>query len=113
MIDSYSFGKIIINGDEFSSDVLIFKNFIKHNWWRKKGHELCIEDIKKAVEEFNPTIAIVGTGKFGLMKILPETEEYLRSTNTKLIVQKTNIAFTTYNDLFRSEKVLGAFHLTC
>ena len=113
MIESYSFGNMIINGKKFSSDLIIFQDIIRENWWRKKGHELCVADIKQAVEDFNPTTLVIGSGKFGMMKVLPETEEYLKAKNIKLIAQKTDDAFSTYNELYRSGKILGAFHLTC
>ena len=113
MINSYNFGKMVIDGKKYSSDLIIFQEVVWDSWWRNKGHELCIADIKQAVEDFTPSTIVVGTGKFGMMKILPETEEYLKSQNINLIVQKSENAALTYNKLFNSEKVLGAFHLTC
>lgn len=113
MIESYNFGNMIINGSKFSSDLIIFQDIVIDNWWRKKGHELYVADIEQAIEDFNPTTLIVGTGKFGVMKILRETVEYLNSKNIKFIALKTDDAFLKYNELANKEKVLGAFHLTC
>ncbi len=113
MIDNYNFGNIVINGKTYRSDVIIFGDMVWDNWWRKSGHELCIVDIEQAINEFNPTVVVVGTGKFGVMKILPETEAFLQSRQIRLIAQKTSQACETYNSLFNSDKVLAAFHLTC
>ncbi len=113
MIDQYSFGTLVINGDRYDSDLILFGDTVKSNWWRKKGHELCVADLDRAIEEFNPVVVVVGTGKFGIMKVLPETENFLRSRQIQLIAQKTDHACETYNKLIQSEKVLGAFHLTC
>ena len=113
MIDHYQFGKIIINGKSYSSDVIVFGDIVRDEWWRNQGHELCISDIKDAIDEFDPTVVVVGTGKFGMMKILPETESFLESRSIRLIAQKTGKAWKTFNSLANSEKVLGAFHLTC
>lgn len=113
MIESYSFGKMMINGTKFTRDLIIYQDNIKQNWWRKNGHELCVEDIEQVIEEFNPATLVVGTGKYGLMKVLPETEKYLKSKNIILIAQKTEEAVSIFNELFRSDKVMGAFHLTC
>jgi hypothetical protein len=113
MIEQYTFGKIVINGKTYHSDIIIFGDTVRDDWWRRKGHELCVADIEKAIEEFRPTVMVVGTGKFGLMKVLPETDSFLQSRQMRLIANKTEKAWETYNSLLNSEKVLGAFHLTC
>jgi len=113
MIENYNFGNIIIDGKVYSSDIIIFGDKVQDDWWRKKGHELGIADIEKAIDEFNPTIIVIGSGKFGLMKLLPETESFLQSRQIRFIVQKTGQACETYNSLLGSERALGAFHLTC
>ena len=113
MIEEYQFGKIIVSGKAYTSDIIIFGDIVLDNWWRNKGHELCISDIKDAVDEFNPKILIVGTGKLGIMKVLPETISFLEYRSIQLITQKTGKAWKTFNELTTSEKVMGAFHLTC
>ena len=113
MIEEWVFGKIVVDGQVYNSDVIIFEEKVESDWWRNKGHELCVTDIKVAIEAFNPTVIVVGTGKFGMMKILPETDTFLQSRQIRLIAQKTGQAWKTFNDLLNSEKVLGAFHLTC
>jgi len=113
MIEKYTFGKIVIKGKAYNADVIVFGETLWDNWWRRKGHELCVADIEKAIEEFRPTVMVVGTGKFGLMKVLPEIDSFLQSRQIRLIAYKTEKACETYNRLLSSEKVLGAFHLTC
>ena len=73
-IDSYRFGEIVINGKKYSSDVLIFPDRVRDNWWRKTGHELRLEDIAEVITE-NPEVLVVGTGASGLMKVLSEVEQ--------------------------------------
>ena len=46
-IDSYHFGQIMINGENYSSDVIIFPDRVQGEWRRKKGHELGLEDISE------------------------------------------------------------------
>jgi hypothetical protein len=113
MIDSYNFGNMVINGTKYSADLVIFGSNIEPNWWRQKGHEVCVEDIWQYIDEFNPATMVIGTGKFGLVKILPETEEYFKIKNITYIAQQTGDAYLTYNRLAQSKKVMGAFHLTC
>ncbi|OQX85640.1 hypothetical protein B6D60_07510 [candidate division KSB1 bacterium 4484_87] len=113
MIENYSFGKIVIDGVSYRSDVIVTPQEVISNWWRRKGHELCIADICKVVEEYQPEILVVGTGKFGLMKILPETEDFLQERNVRLIVLKTGDAWKRFNSESAQAQVVGAFHLTC
>jgi len=74
MIEDYSFGKIIINGKKYDSDLIIFKDHIYDSWWRKEGHNLCIDDIKEIID-IKPEVLIIGTGYFGLMKVPQELIE--------------------------------------
>ncbi|MFQ6072444.1 MAG: MTH938/NDUFAF3 family protein, partial [Methanosarcinales archaeon] len=67
-IDQYSFGNMIISNERFTSDLIIFPDKILENWWRKEGHSLHPEDLKDVIE-YKPKLLIVGTGKYGSMKI--------------------------------------------
>jgi hypothetical protein len=111
-IDSYNFGKIVIDGKNYNSDLILFEDRIKSNWWRKSGHMLIPKDIKGILED-KPEILIVGTGAFGYMVVSDETKKILKENNIKLIAQKTNEACKTYNKLSKEKKVVAAFHLTC
>lgn len=112
MIESYDFGRIVIDGRKFGSDVVIFPDRIDGNWWRKEGHTLSVDDVKEIVEA-KPEVLVVGTGYSDLMKIHPQTEQYLRSSGIELIAAKTEKACKIYNELFKSGRVVAAFHLTC
>jgi len=112
MIDSYDFGRIVVNGKKFGSDVIIFADRIDGNWWRREGHTLIVDDLKEIVEA-KPEVLVVGTGYSGLMKIPLETERYLKSLGIELIAAKTERACKTYNELSKSRRVVAALHLTC
>jgi len=113
MIDSYNFGDIVIDRRRYVNDVIIFPNRVKSGWWRKKGHNLCLEDLKEILQE-NPEVLIVGTGYFGMMKVPSEVKKSLESMGIELIVQNTREACKTYNRLLQSgRKVVAALHLTC
>ncbi len=112
MIDSYSFGRIVIDGKEYDADVIIFPHRVMDNWWRKEGHQLSVEDLERVFEE-KPEVLVVGTGHSGLMRVLPETQERLKSEGIQLIAEKTRKACEIYNQLSKSKKVVAALHLTC
>ena len=112
MIDSYEFGRIVIDGRTYTSDVIIFPNRVKEGWWRKEGHRLHVEDIEEAVKE-KPDVLVVGTGHSGLVDIPKETADYIKSKGIELIAENTAKATEIYNRLSKSKRVIAALHLTC
>jgi hypothetical protein len=112
MIDSYEFGRIVINGKRYDSDLIVFSDKVRSGWWRKEGHRLHVEDLKEVLE-VKPEVLVVGTGYSGLMTVPPETRKYIESTGIELMVQKTTEACETFNRLVKSRKVVAALHLTC
>ena len=112
MIDSYDFGRIVINGKRYSSDLIVFSDKVRDGWWRKEGHRLHVEDLKDVLE-VKPEVLVVGTGYSGLMRIPPETRKYVESEGIEFIAQKTAEACETFNRLVKSRKVVAALHLTC
>jgi len=67
-IEAYSFGKIVIDKEQFQSDVIIYPDRVDDKWWRQEGHNLIISDLP-FLPEHQPKILIIGQGKFGFMKI--------------------------------------------
>ncbi len=113
VIDSYSFGRIVIDGRRYSTDVIVYPDRVDDRWWRKEGHHLCVDDIREAVEEMAPEVLVVGTGYEGRMRVLPETRDYLKSKRIELFVEKTEDACKVFNKISTSKKAMAALHLTC
>ena len=112
IIDSYRFGLVVINGKKYASDVIIFPDRVRDNWWRKRGHELYLDDIVEVLTE-NPEVLVVGTGAYDLVKVLPEVAQSVEAQGIKLIIEATDKACQTYNQLCHSQRVVAALHLTC
>lgn len=112
MINSYEFGRIVVDGKAYTGDVIIFPERVKANWWRKEGHALHIEDIESVLKE-KPEVLIVGTGKYGILKVSPQTREYIASKGIALIIEPTDKACELYNEISRDKKAVAALHLTC
>ena len=112
-IDSYQFGKIVIDGTAYNSDCLIVGDCVHANWWRKQGHVLDPEDLQRVIEA-GPAILVVGCGSPGLMKVSAETRRTLQKERIKLIALDTHEAVTKFNELVEKGKdVAAALHLTC
>ena len=44
-IDSYEFGRIVVDGRAFSQDIILLPDGIQDSWWRLEGHRLQIPDV--------------------------------------------------------------------
>lgn len=112
-IDSYSFGKMKVDGKVYNKDLIIFPEKVRAGWWRKDGHSLAMEDLEEVIA-YKPDVLVVGRGAMGAMKIPDETKSALESVPLKLIEGHTSSAMKMFNERIKSgEKVVGAFHLTC
>jgi hypothetical protein len=114
MINSYKFGCITIHQKSYINDVIVFQDHVQSDWWRKEGHLLQLEDIQSVLNKNKPTDLVVGTGKFGIMKISKDVKQYLDLHAIRLYAEKTDKAVKTYNRMILTgERIMGAFHLTC
>jgi len=112
-IDSYQFGKLIIDGTEFNSDCLIIGGSVKPNWWRKQGHFLTSEDLEPVIAAA-PKVLVIGCGASGMMKVSEKTIQLLKEHGIELFQANTNTAIEKFNELSgKSENVAAALHLTC
>jgi len=111
-IDSYSFGKIKVNGSVFRSDIIIYPDRIDISWRRLEGHMVIPEDIA-LVLHCKPDILIIGTGFYGRMRVSPKAKEKIGEEGIELIVEKTGDAVKTFNEISNARKAIAALHLTC
>jgi len=111
-IESYSFGSIVIDGNTYTSDLIIYLDRIWDKWWRKEGHAIHEEDLS-TVMEAPPEFLIIGTGDSGRLKVSEEIKKYIESKGIKLKIAKTKDACKLYNDLSKKSRVIAALHLTC
>jgi len=113
MINSYSFGRIVVDGKRYINDIIIFPNRIKDNWWRTEGHCIRVEDLKEVIRE-KPEILVIGTGYFEFVKVPTNVKEHLKNIGIEIVIQSTRDACNTFNSLLKSKrKVVAALHLAC
>ena len=112
LIESYSFGRISIDGHKYTSDVLIYPERVEAGWWRQEGHNLQLADLR-AVLECSPDVLVIGTGAFGRMAVSPELKDQLEGQGVKLVVARTTKAVREYNDICGRGTVVAALHLSC
>jgi hypothetical protein len=112
-IDSYQFGRMVINEIEYKSDLLIIADTVCPYWRRKQGHSLSPEDLESVIAAA-PSMLIVGCGAYGIMDIPDHTRQFLKDHNIELWASDTHKAVHKFNELGQSDaSVAAAFHLTC
>ncbi len=111
-IDSYSFGRIVIDGRTYTSDVILYPGRVDASWWRKEGHLLQFEDVAEAVQA-KPGVLVIGTGYAGVMRVPRETVERIERLGIEVRAERTSKAVGIFNDLQGSRTVIAALHITC
>lgn len=111
-IESYDFGTIRIDGEEYHSDVIVLPGSVKSGWWRLEGHRLAFEDLGEVLDE-GPELIVVGTGFHGRMAVPDDLIRELKKRGVELRFYDTKRAIESFNEVSRSKKTVAALHLTC
>lgn len=112
-IEDYAFGRIVIDGQTFTRDVILLPNRVWDGWWRQEGHRLSIADLGE-IWAAAPTALVIGSGFFGLMQTSDKTRAEIERHGIALYVEKTRQACQVFNRLAaQDERVVAALHLSC
>jgi len=111
-IDSYRFGRLVVDGQSHTKDVIILPDRVIAGWWRKQGHTLLPDDLEEVLAA-RPDLLVVGLGAYRRMKVTAEAKQSLEQAGVELIAQSTKQACETYNDLRGQRIVAAALHLAC
>jgi len=111
-IQEYRFGRMVVDGEEHTRDLILLPDRVVSGWWRKEGHRLDVDDLR-VVFEAGPEVLVVGTGAYGMMKVPEETRRAVEAAGIQLRAARTGEAWRTYQDLRGRHRTAGAFHLTC
>ncbi len=110
-IEGYRFGRIVVDGEEQSRDLIILPGRVVPNWWREEGHALGLRDLEDVLDEL-PERLIVGTGASGQMRPDPGTLDALRRRGIEVEVARTEDAVRLFAEA-DSATTAAALHLTC
>ena len=113
-IDDYRFGHIRIDGSDYSDDVMIVGGQVLSPWWREHGgHVYDLRDMAALLEEVPPAV-VLGTGRYGRVRIPDETRQALEEAGAEVVVARTPEAVEEYNRRAdEGQDVAAALHLTC
>jgi hypothetical protein len=110
-IEGYRFGRVLVDGEEQTRDVIVLPKRVHANWWRADGHSLVFADLEGVIDEL-PERLVVGTGAYGQMRPDPETLEQLRQRGVEVEALPTEEAVRRYGEL-DPRHTAAALHLTC
>lgn len=113
VIESYSFGRMVIAGSTYTQDIIIFPDgSILSPWWRRQGHVLVKDDLVDLLAA-KPQVIVCGTGAMGVMRPAAGLLEYLEANGIEFIAHRSSAAAETYNRMSGKRKMGSCFHLTC
>jgi hypothetical protein len=110
-IESYSFGHVVVDGEEHTRDVIVLPNRVLGGWWRADGHRLVLADLDEVLDQL-PERLIVGTGAYGRLQPDPEALDQLRQRGVEVEALATDEAVRRYSALDPG-RTAAALHLTC
>ena len=111
-IEKYNFGRLVVDGQPHTKDLIILPDSVVPGWWRASGHSLAPGDLE-AVFAAAPKRLIVGTGRFGMMSVPRETVEVVEGRGIAVEVLRTREACERFNELCGAGETAAALHLTC
>ena len=111
LLQDYSFGRIVVDGEEQTRDLIVLPNRVFTNWWRRDGHSLAIEDLAEVEDEL-PEKLILGTGAHGRLRPPQAVIEELERRGIDVEVLRTDDAVRRYGEL-EERRTAAALHLTC
>ena len=111
-IDSYTFGQIVIHGQKFTKDIIVFPDRVFSPWRRRDGHGLHPADLDEVIK-VAPGRIIIGTGASGMMKVPSSTIIFLEEKGIDVWTGLTDAAVAAFNEETSGKSVIAALHLTC
>ena len=110
-IEGYRFGRLVVDGEEQTRDVIVLPDRVLTNWWRADGHRLVLADLDDVIEEL-PERLVVGTGAYGQLRPAAEALDQLRQRGVEVEALPTDEAVRRYGEL-DPRRTAAALHLTC
>ena len=112
MIDRFEFGTIVVDGQSYESDVVIFPDGAVEQWQHKDEHVLRPRDVDKIISA-EPEVVIIGLGTVGNLRVRPKVEKRFQEAGIEVMAYRTNKACETYRELRNQQKVAAILHIIC
>lgn len=112
-IRDFQFGQIWVQGQICSKDLKICGEELICPWWRKKGHQVDVDDVQDLIA-LQPETIVLGMGTPGLMKATANLKKTLQQRGLRLVEIPTPEAVQEYTRLSAQGQTVGlGLHLFC
>jgi hypothetical protein len=110
-LENYSFGRLMVDGQEHTRDLIVLPERVVSDWWRREGHSLAIEDLDEVLDEL-PARLVLGVGAQGRLHPDPAVIAELERRGVQVECLPTDAAVRRYGEL-DERRTAAALHLTC
>jgi hypothetical protein len=110
-LESYSFGRLTVDGREHTRDLIVLPDRVVPDWWHREGHSLAIEDLDEVLDAM-PERLVLGVGAHGRLRPDPAVLAELERRGVRIESLPTDAAVSRYNEL-DERRTAAALHLTC
>jgi hypothetical protein len=110
-LTDYSFGRLLVDGEEHTRDLIVLPDRVVPDWWRRDGHSLAMEDLDEVRDEL-PERLILGCGAHGQLRPDPAVIEALKRRGVEVEALHTADAVRRYGES-DERRTAAALHLTC
>jgi hypothetical protein len=113
-VDSYRFGRIVVNGTAYRHDVILLPDRVEHPWWRTAGGHVFAEVDLGPLLECGAEVVVLGVGAVGMVRVPAATLEAFAARGAEVVSARTGQAVERFNELAAAGRVVAAgLHLTC
>ena len=110
-LEDYSFGRLTVDGQEHTRDLIVLPDRVVSNWWRRDGHSLAMEDLDEVLDEV-PGRLVLGVGAHSQLRPDAEVVAELERRGVQVECLPTEAAVRRYVEL-DERSTAAALHLTC
>jgi len=110
-LEEYSFGRLTVDGEEHTRDLIVLPDRVVSDWWRREGHSLAMDDLDEVIEEL-PERLVVGVGAQSQLRPDPAVLAALERRGVQVECLPTDAAVLRYGELDQ-RRTAAALHLTC
>ena len=110
-LENYRFGRLTVDGQEHTRDLIVLPERVVADWWRREGHSLAIEDLDEVLDEL-PARLVLGLGASGRLRPDAAVLTELERRGVEVECLPTDAAVRRYCEL-DERRTAAALHLTC
>jgi len=103
MFEWAAFGKVKYDGTVFNEDIVVSSDGDVYGRDCKDPHVVTRNEVEDSIDS-GTKVLLVGTGHYGIVRVLPEAREFLESKHIELVEKPTPEAIKYYNSKAKNKK---------